>query len=426
MSAGAVILALGGLAVADRAAWERAAVRVEHHRALGHPVVVVLDPLPGVASRLERLVHEAVRDAHEPALQALATRHLQLARELEVDADAAAGAELAALSRLALSVTLAGEADPRVRARIRALGPTLLLRLVTPWLARRLPEAQAVDPGELLRVGLGRDAGHYLDARPLVGFDAELAARLAGHPLLVTAAGVAADFAGDPVVLGRAGPERGAAALATRLGADLVEAWLDGGAVWSAPPAAGGAPVEGLGPLAARGIAAARRDLDPRALAHLATAGIDLILHEPGHPGTRLGPDEPAGGVPALVTGRPGLLATRVAGLPSVALVEALGRHPARLHAVAAAGESTMLVLDPEGTPLDEDEQADLLRELAPWNPSPLRAVGVLYALGGLTTPPEGVEVLAGVSPGPGVQAWVVPAEALGAALGAGEPRPAG
>lgn len=404
MVEGPIILALGGRAVADAAAWERAASRLMALGADGRRVVVVVvDALPGVWPRMERLVGEALRDAHEAGLQELATRHLQLARELEVDADAAAGAELAALSRLLLSITLAGEASPRVRARVRSLGPLLLLKLVGPWLARRVEGVTVVDPGDLLRVGPGADASRYLHGRPEARPDPELAARLAEHRVVVTAAGVGADFAGDPVLLGRPGPERSAAWLAARLGATEVEAWLDGGAVWTDED--GATPVSALSPVEARALATVRRDLCPVAVAGLAAAGVTLTLRADDHPGTRVGGAVPADR-PTVRARRGGLLVVTVDGTLPAGLAEALREHPVRLHAVAAAADRTVLVLEPEGAPLDADELADLRRDLAAWNPTPPQPATVRLTLG--EDAGGGGPVVARLSPAPGVGVEIV------------------
>lgn len=401
MAEGPIILALGGRAVADAAAWERAASRLEALGADGRRVVVVVDALPGVWRRMERLVGEALRDAHEAGLQELATRHLQLARALEVDADAAAGAELAALTRLLLSITLAGEASPRVRARVRSLGPLLLLKLVEPWLVRRVEGVKRVDPGELLRVGPGSDASHYLHGRPDARPDPELAARLFEHRVVVTAAGVGADFAGDPVLLGRPGPERSAAWLAARLGATEVEAWLDGGAVWTDEER--GTPVRALSPVEARALATVRRDLCPGAVAALAAAGVKLTLRADDHPGTLVGGEVPADR-PAVRARRGGLLAVTVDGTLPTGLVEALREHPVRVYAVAAAADRTVLVLEPEGAPLDADELADLRRDLAAWNPTPPRDATVRLTLGGAGDGGESVVARLSAEPGIGVE----------------------
>lgn len=423
-----MVLALAGEAVADPEAWERVEAAVAARRARGQRCLVVADALPGVGPQLDRLAGDAVFDRHAPALQAIAARHLALARALGVDAAAAAGTELGQLSRLALGITLDGEVTPRVRARLRALGPTLLTRVVAAWWRERRPELAAVDARELLRVGALADPGAALDVVPRGDPDPELVARLDHLEVVLTEAGVGGDFGGEPVAVGRSAPERAAVALAARLGADTVVARLDRPPLHTADPArvAGARPVTALDPDTALALARLGGWLDPAAVALAGAAGVVLELEGPGdHPGTRVAAADPDGApvrAPPVLVAREGLYAVRPALAPAAAFTR-LAEHPVRPFATLAAGGPLTLVLAPVGAPLDDDERATLADDLGErGQPAAVVPVSLLLLVGGALAPALAAlpaPPLATVDAGGGVAALVLPPAGLDPALAA-------
>ncbi|MBI5545271.1 MAG: bifunctional aspartate kinase/diaminopimelate decarboxylase [Deltaproteobacteria bacterium] len=237
-----VVLKFGGTSVATAERWrtilEQARERIERE---GLKPVVVCSAVSKMTDLLGRLVGEATIGRHAPLLSKVRELHAELARGLGVDLEAAAGAELAELERLALGAGLLRDGGPRVRAQIMAMGEILSTRLGAAFLAREgLPTAWLdartclVSEAEENR----SEAHRLLNATVSDEADPALAERLAKlpEPCVLTQGFLASDREGQTVLLGRGGSDTSAAYFAAKLGAVRCEIWTDVPGLFTADP----------------------------------------------------------------------------------------------------------------------------------------------------------------------------------------------
>lgn len=128
-----VVLKFAGTTLSTRERWETLVSVAEARRNRGAAVLLVVSALRGAAADLEQLIPAAIRGHHVPVIERIAARHVELGLELGVDAEAQLATEFAELGRHALAITLLGEATPKLRAKVYALGERLLTRLALPF-----------------------------------------------------------------------------------------------------------------------------------------------------------------------------------------------------------------------------------------------------------------------------------------------------
>lgn len=374
-----VVLKFGGTTLATRERWEMLVSVAEARRNRGAGVLLVVSALRGVAADLEQLVPASIRGHHVPVIERVAARHAELGRQLGVDAEVELALELAELGRHALAITLLGEATPKLRAKVAALGERMLTRLALPFLQQHLPGLTAIDARELLVTEPGADYRHFLSgvvhARP----DPGLAARLGLSPYVLTQADTAADPAGETVRLGRGGGDLSATVLAARLGAHHLELWSDAPGLSTADPrfVDQARSIAAVDPAVAAELAAlGARVMHPRAFGPAREAGLLVEARSvlaPESPGTRIAADAEADpGVTALVV-RPGLtviqvdnpdLGSRVGFLGDV--LEVFREHAVSVALVGTTSTNLSLAVDLAANQLDTDVLELLKRDLAP------------------------------------------------------------
>jgi len=318
MDAPWVVMKFGGGALSGRERWDHLVASARVRRDRGARVLLVLSAPRALAAELDGLTGAAVRGQQGPALDRIHQRLLDLGAALEVDAAPRAAGDLAELTRHALGISLLGDCSPRVRARVLALGETLVWRIATPFLAERLPGLTALDARDLLVAEPGQDYRHHLSATLHARPDPGLGIRLGFAPFVCTQASTATDGQGDVVRLGPGGGDLGAVVLAARIGAHHVELWSDAPAMTTADPrlVPEARVVARLGPAHAAEMAAlGHRGVHPRALPPARDAGLPVELRSvlaPDSPGTTIDPAHTEPGVVALVA-RPGVSLVRLA-----------------------------------------------------------------------------------------------------------------
>ncbi|MBI4704820.1 MAG: bifunctional aspartate kinase/diaminopimelate decarboxylase [Deltaproteobacteria bacterium] len=241
MSASFVVLKFGGTSVATPGRWGTILEQSRARRAEGLLPVVVCSALAGVSDLLERVALEATAGRHAPLLAELQRRHLELAAGLGVDGAAAIGPDLAEVERLALAASLTGEADPRLKARIMAIGEILSTRLGAAFMNARGEHVAWLDARTCL-VSMGDETRgpvhRILNATVSDDRDPALAARLAqlDAEILLTQGFIARDPGGGTVLLGRGGSDTSAALFAAKLQAVRCEIWTDVPGIFTADP----------------------------------------------------------------------------------------------------------------------------------------------------------------------------------------------
>ena len=374
------VLRLAPEALAEAGCWPAVAAAAAEAVAAGERCLVVCAPLPGLDA--ETLLAAVVAGDHMSALGTVTGSLEELgvaAGELPTEGTAAV---LGELGRLLAGVHLLGEAGPRVRARIGAIGAVLPVPLFAAWLRRHGVDAAAIDPREILA---GGEWGEPTD-RDLLAADCaeqatpELLARLAeAPPVVVVAGGVGRGAAGDPVLL-EGGADRAAACLAAQLSASRYEAWGEPPGLFTADPrrVPGARLLRSLSyEEAVELLTSAPLGLHPRAVGPLRRAGIPLRFRSCAHPGLQGTEVHAAGGgaeprVKA-VTFRGGvmLLSLETAGmwqrvgfLSEVFAVVA--RHGLSVDLVSTAEADVTVSFDPSPAPPTPERLAALVEDLRP------------------------------------------------------------
>lgn len=291
-----IVLKYGGTSVATAERWERIAARV---RTLAdtHRVWIVVSALAGVTSALERAIREA--QAGEPAreLEAVRSRHEELARAIGLDAAARGGigALLDSVDSWLTGVRLTGEAPPRLVARILATGELASTRLGVAALARHGVAARWVDARDLLEgePRAASDVATYLDVNVPTTRRPELGdAVAAGSAVVLTQGFIARTSEGETCVLGRGGSDTSGALFAALLGASLLEIWTDVPGLFTADPrlVPEARLIRRIGYREAEELAATgAKVLHPRCLAPAEAAGVPIrvaSIDDPEEPGT--------------------------------------------------------------------------------------------------------------------------------------------
>ncbi len=288
-----VVLKYGGTSVAGWRQWEGIAARVRAVVDEGARPVVVCSAAAGVTSALEACIDRAVDAGEIGGADAIVERHRALAGELGVSAGEIDG-ECDALRRLLTGIALLGEAGPRVRARVLALGERMSTRLGAAFLRAVGLEARWLDAATALAAVAPRgipEPRRWLQAEVDCTPDPALQRRLRAYPVVVTQ-GFVAGAPGGVALLGRGGSDTSAAAFAARLGAVRCEIWTDVPGMFTANPrkVPGARLLRRLDYDEAQEIATTgARVLHPRCLAPVRDAGIPLHVRcteAPELPGT--------------------------------------------------------------------------------------------------------------------------------------------
>ncbi len=236
-----VVLKFGGTSVSTRERWETIARIVRQRIEEGLKPFVVCSALSGISNMLEKLLVEAVRNAHEPVLAGIKERHIELAAALKVDAGKLLSDDFVALSRMALGTSLTGEVSPRLHARVMAMGEIMATKLGAAFLVQEGLAAEWLDAREMLSALEEPEAPEvrrYLSANCLFDPDGDLQERLnsSGAQVFLTQGFIAANNAGETVLLGRGGSDTSAAYFAAKIQAQRLEIWTDVPGMFTANP----------------------------------------------------------------------------------------------------------------------------------------------------------------------------------------------
>ena len=290
-----VVFKYGGTSVATADGWRTIARRIQAAIDDGETPIVVHSALAGVSNALEAVLESATGDAHHEQVAAIESQHTALAADLGVAGGALIAADLELLHKLSAGIALIGEASPRQRARVLALGELMASRIGHAFLQQSGLDVATVDARQVLRASDSTEfdaTAHYLNANCNFAPDDGLRERFTGAAAFVTQGFIATDDQGDTVVLGRGGSDTSASYMAALVGACRVEIWTDVDGMYSADPhrVPGARLLKKLDYAEAQEIASTgARVLHPRCIGPARQYCIDVHVrstHAPDQPGT--------------------------------------------------------------------------------------------------------------------------------------------
>jgi diaminopimelate decarboxylase/aspartate kinase len=239
-SAPLVVMKFGGTSVASLARWEILLKIGQKSVARGEKPLFVCSAAAGISNLLESLAERARAGDHTPVLEQMRSRHLELARELGVDAEASIGEELEELERLALGASLIGEMSPFLRAKMLSKGELMLTRLGAEFLRSRGLSVAFLDArSHLLTEAIPATAPwQILNATCTDTPDIALqkAVKDLDVDLVLTQGFIATTPTGETALLGRGGSDTSAAYFGAKLQANRVEIWTDVPGMYTADP----------------------------------------------------------------------------------------------------------------------------------------------------------------------------------------------
>jgi aspartate kinase len=372
-----IVYKFGGTSVAD-------AQRIRHAASLvaecEGPRVVVVSALAGVTTELVQLASELVaedRDQVSRRLQEMATRHLDVARNLLPESSDLVRLTGTIRSIMARLSDVAGDGGPRgdpdwnlrMGDAVSAVGEDLSAETMAAALRHRGLSAEAVDAREVVRTDSRFGGAIPRDEETAELVRARLGPMLAQGKVPVLQGFVGATADGVTTTLGRGGSDFTAAIVGAALGADDLSIWTDVDGVLSAEPQY----VPGARVLSEMGYEEAvelayfgARVIHPAAAKHAAARNVSLRVRNtqrPHHPGTLIRHDIRRVAGVAAVAFKPGVTMVRIRSRPMfmaygflARVFDVLARHRVPVDLVATSHTSTAFTLD-------ENQGLDAVRE---------------------------------------------------------------
>jgi len=402
------VLKFGGTSVSKRHRWDTigrlAAQRADEPVAgesgagesgageSGTRVLVVVSALSGVTNELQAIAQTGAGDGREidARIAALVDRHRAFCAELDLDADAALGARLAALQSLA--------ADPRAASRpldwqaeVLAQGELLSSTLGAAYLsaqghdigwcdARDWLDAVSLPNASAWAQRLSVNCRYLPDAAPADAAHGDFVARFSAQParMLITQGFIARHADGGTAILGRGGSDTSAAYFGALLKAKRVEIWTDVPGMFSANPrdVPDARLLTRLDYAEAQEIATTgAKVLHPRSIAPCRDAGVPMAIldtERPELPGTRI--DRGAATLPGVkaLSRRNGIV---LVSMESIGMWQQVGfladvferfkRHGLSVDLIGSSETNVTVSLDPSENLVSTDVLARLSEDLS-------------------------------------------------------------
>jgi diaminopimelate decarboxylase/aspartate kinase len=235
-----VVMKFGGSSVSSADNWATIAQLIRNRSNESLRPVIVHSALQGVSNALAALLETSLAGEEGDGLEAIRSRHYELATELGIDGPALLDDALHELAQLVAGVRLVREVSVRVRVRIMALGELMSTRLGAAYLEKAGIPVKWMDARDLLTSSNRSNRARrrdYLSATCDWHADETLQQKLreAGE-VIVTQGFIARNPQGETVLLGRGGSDTSAAYFAARLQARRLEVWTDVPGMFSANP----------------------------------------------------------------------------------------------------------------------------------------------------------------------------------------------
>ncbi|MBV70898.1 MAG: diaminopimelate decarboxylase [Myxococcales bacterium] len=307
-----VVLKFGGTSVASSERWTSIIETARRRMEAGYKPVLVCSALAGVSNQLDRLLDSALQDQHRPILDQVSAQHIALAQSLGIDTGWLDEA-LQPLRRLADGAALIGEATPRMKAAVMAMGELLSTRIGARYMVSQGIPVTWIDARDHLESTSSTGDIAWLSAHCDDAFCAETQDAFAKYDCLITQGFIASNQQGETVLLGRGGSDTSAALLAARINAERCEIWTDVPGVYTANPRdiPDARMLKLLGYDEAQEIASAGASvLHPRCLVPVRRHGIPLHVRctqRPDLVGTIIGPNAPDTAEVKVISARRGI-----------------------------------------------------------------------------------------------------------------------
>ena len=237
-----VVLKFGGTSVSTADRWQTIADQARSRAAAGEFPVVVCSALSGVSNLLEKAAALAPKGEHHAVVQQIVALHRDLAANMGIELPATVQELCDELERTTHGAALLGDMNPRIEARLMAMGELMSTRLGEAFLSRQL-RCRWMDARTLLLANGTADEApsarrHYLSSVCDYAPDPQRMREVGAQDvdLVLTQGFIAADAAGDTVLLGRGGSDTSAAYIAAGLAAVRCEIWTDVPGMFSADP----------------------------------------------------------------------------------------------------------------------------------------------------------------------------------------------
>ena len=221
-----VVLKFGGTSVASSERWTSIIETARRRMEAGYKPVLVCSALAGVSNQLDRLLDSALQDQHRPILDQVSAQHIALAQSLGIDTGWLDEA-LQPLRRLADGAALIGEATPRMKAAVMAMGELLSTRIGARYMVSQGIPVTWIDARDHLESTSSTGDIAWLSAHCDDAFCAETQDAFAKYDCLITQGFIASNQQGETVLLGRGGSDTSAALLAARINAERCEIGTD-------------------------------------------------------------------------------------------------------------------------------------------------------------------------------------------------------
>ena len=200
------------------------------------PFIMVVSAFSGVTNTLQSLGENALKNTHQPILEALKERHISMAKSLlhinkQTNALVHIGKTVLALENLCNSICTLAELSERTKARIMAQGELLSAFIICEYLNQEDVHVGYL-PSEKYIVADGDPLNAVVDfaqtEQRMQQIDTTASYIAPGY--------IAANPAGELVVLGRGGSDYTASIYGYCLGAKQVELWSDVNGMQNANP----------------------------------------------------------------------------------------------------------------------------------------------------------------------------------------------
>ena len=217
--------------------WDTIANISKSHLAAGNRVFIVCSALAGISRALEALIDAALRSDFQAVLDDISQRHVALADQLGVNGSELLSEHFQSLKQLAYGISLTGHVDPRLKARVLALGEIMLTSLGAACLTSHGLDAEWKDARQWLKSHEDRSLlprERYLSAQCVFDPDPEL--QTAASQVIITQGFIASNQFGHTVLVGWGGSDTSAACFAAKLQAERLEIWTDVPGMFTANP----------------------------------------------------------------------------------------------------------------------------------------------------------------------------------------------
>lgn len=310
-----VVLKFGGTSVGSARNWTHIQQAIEHQRAAGRRVLVVLSAVSGISNLLVGVARRFARgEASQDLLDTFRERHQALAGLLGIAADEEIEEALERLVQIGKQAESSGFEATQHIPRILCEGELLSTVIGRAFLERRELTCARLDARDVLSSLPGATQADpslasleaHCDYAPAPALERRLE-RL-GAPVVLTQGFIARSPYGQTVLLGRGGSDTAAAYLAAKLGAERLIIYTDVRGVLSGDPrrVANAHRLTQLDYDEAQCLAeAGAKVLHPRCVAPARESGTPMEIRrtrEPLLPGTEVSAEAHAVGVKAVVS----------------------------------------------------------------------------------------------------------------------------